>query len=299
MTLKNIAIVGANGMLGPAVLNALITANTFKVTVLTRENSKSTYPSSVNIIHVSHDPSVEELVRAFQGQDAIVVTFAGSNDDLQIRYADAAAQAEVKRFIPADFGSCDSDDPYALELIPLYRAKQRVRRHLQDLAQRSGLTWTSLVTGHFFDVPKYLGFDLEARRVTIFGDGKFKSSSTTRDTIGLATVRVLQREQETTNKMLYIQSLCVTQNEILNTLEQVQGHRWSVKHVSTQKFIDNNQAQLRMDPGDTKAYENMVAVVGTTESNWEGKNDFANPLLGLEQEDLSLLIKKMIDSQPK
>src|ERR1700721_2089467 len=101
MVLRKVVIVGANGTLGPAILNALIAANTFDVTVLSRHSSTSKYPESVNVICISNEPDIEELVVALHGQDAIVVVFAGSLGDLQIRLADAAVLAGVRRFIPA------------------------------------------------------------------------------------------------------------------------------------------------------------------------------------------------------
>ena len=224
MTLTKITLVGANGKLGPAILTSLLAAQTFTITVLTRKSSKSTYPPSVHIAHISEDPSVSELISVLKGQDAIVVAFAGSNDDLQIRYADATAAAGVKRFIPPDFGSCDSSSPRALELVPLYRAKQKVRRHLQQLASQGKLSWTSLVCGHFFDwglTTGFLQYDLEARKALIFDGGDIKFSATTTERIALATVRVLQREEETRDRMLFFQSLCVRQKDVLRSLERV------------------------------------------------------------------------------
>lgn len=303
MTLNRIALVGANGKLGPSILHALIAANSFEVTVLTRQSSKSTYPSTVHVSRISEDPSVAELTSVLKGQDALVVAFAGSNDDLQIRYADAAAAAGVKRFIPADFGSCDSSSPRALELVPLYRAKQKVRRHLQTLAASSSsseaarLSWTSLVCGHLFDwglTTGFLQYDLPARRARIFDGGDVKFSASTMERVALATVRCLQREEETRDRMMFVQSLCVSQNEVLEALERVTpGEKWEVEHVSSEDFIRETKKEMEQDPKDAEAVESMVSVVGIVDSNWENNEDFANPLLGLEDEDLDLLVRKI------
>ncbi len=45
-----------------------------------------------------------------------------------LRYADAAAAAGVKRFIPADYGSVDSRSPYARQLVKLFDNKVKVQR---------------------------------------------------------------------------------------------------------------------------------------------------------------------------
>ncbi|MCJ1237447.1 hypothetical protein MMC14_005432 [Varicellaria rhodocarpa] len=139
--IKKVALIGANGRLWPAILDTLLSAGTFMVTVISRSSSKSAYPDLVHVTHISDDPPFEEFVDVLRGQDALVVTFPGSNSDLQMRLADAAAQAGVKRFIPADFGSCDSSSPRALDLVSIYRAKQKVWQHLQQLVTSgSGLS---------------------------------------------------------------------------------------------------------------------------------------------------------------
>ncbi|KAL6719670.1 hypothetical protein ACLMJK_001591 [Lecanora helva] len=294
MALTKVTLVGANGKLGPAILHAVLSAGTFNVTVLSRSSSKSRYPDSVHDLRTSDDPSTEELKRVLQGQDALVVVFAGSNKDLQIRYANAAAQAGVKRFIPADFGSCDSSSPRALELVPLYRTKTKVRQHLQQLASNSQLSWTSLVNGHFFDyglTSGLLQFDLKNRKALIFDDGNVIFSATTLDTIGLAVARVLQREEGTKNRMLYIQSVCVSQNELLRSLERLSGKEWTTKHVSADEYIKQTQAKLDQNPNDAEEWENMVSVVGIVDTNWTGKDEFANSLLGLPDEDLDQVLR--------
>jgi len=296
MTITKVSLVGANGKLGPAILQALLFTNTFTVTVLSRSSSKSTYSAPVHVASIPDNASTEELAKVLQGQDAVIIAFAGSNDDLQIRYANAAAQAGVRRFIPADFGSCDSSSPRALEIIPLYRAKQRVRQHLQQLASAGSLSWTSLVCGHFFDyglTSGLLQYNLETREALIFDGGDIKWSATTTATIALAVVRVLQKVEETNNRMLCIQSVCVSQNEVLKSLERLLGQSWQVKHMSSDEYIEDTQAKLSRNPNDAEDWEKMVSVVGIVDANWESKDDFANLLLGLRSEHLDHLVKEV------
>ncbi|MCJ1322936.1 hypothetical protein MMC15_008286 [Xylographa vitiligo] len=300
MTIRNVALLGANGTLGPSILHALLNANVFTVTVLSRASSKSTYPDSIHVATISDELLLEELVHILRGQDALVVAFAGSNSDLQIRLADAAAQAGVKRFIPADFGSCDSSSPRALELVPLYSEKQKVRKYLQQLATTSDLSWTSLVTGHFFDYGLQCGllqFKIKERKVRIFDGGDIKWSTTTLDTIGMAVVRILQKEDETKNRMLYIQSFCTTQNEVLGLLENVTGPKWHIEYITSDEYINEVKQQHGSNLDSAEATEDLVSVVGIVDANWEGKDDFANSLLGLKGEDLDEVIRKTINHQ--
>jgi putative NADH-flavin reductase len=297
MAIRNVALIGANGRLGPIVLNALLSAKTFTITILSRSSSKSAYPDSVHVTTISDDPPTEELIHSLQGQDALVVTFPGSNSALQIRLADAAAQAGVQRFIPADFGSCDSSSPRALELMPLYQAKQKVRQHLQQLASTSSLSWTSLICGHFFDYGLQSGllqFDVKAHKARIFDGGDIRWSATTIDTIATAVVRILQNEEQTRDRMLYIQSFCVTQNEVLRSLEKATGKDWQVEHVDSDTYIGEAKRVTDREPDNAEATEKLVSVVGIVDAYWEGKDDFANSLLGLEKEDLDQVVKKVV-----
>jgi putative NADH-flavin reductase len=299
MAISKVAIIGANGRLGPAVLHALVSEKSFTITVLSRSSSKSKYTDSVHVTYISDDPPIEELVQIIQGQDALIVTTAGSESALQIRLADAAAQAGVRRFIPADFGSCDSNSPRALELMPLYREKQKVRQHLQELASASSLSWTSLVCGHFFDYGLKSGllqFDIDPRKARIFDSGETKWSATTIETIATAVVRVLQKEDETRNRMLYIQSFCITQIQVLKSLERITGQKWQVEHLDSEKYIREMKREVDSNPENAEARENLVSVVGIVDANWEGKDDFANALLGLEDEDLNQVVQKVVES---
>ena len=304
MTIKKVAIIGANGHLGPHVLSALLSANAFAVTVISRKGSKSTYPPSVPVKYISEDPSIDEVVPVLTGQDALVVTFAGTNADLQILLADAAVKAGVKRFIPADFGSCDSNSKRALDLVPLYKGKQRVRQHLEGIVSKGGsdFSWSSLVCGHFFDYDWWkdmLQLDIKERKARFFDGGNLRFSTTTLPTIGLAIVKMLQKDAETKNRMLYIQSFCSTQNEILEVLTRHLGQEkeWAVEQASSEAFIKGQQDKIDQSPngGDADAIENLVSVVGIIDSNWEGKTDFANDLLGVGGEDLDEVVKKALD----
>ena len=303
MAIRNIVLVGANGRLGPSILQALLSNSSFKVTVLSRQSSSSTYPSSVKHAKVSDDFPVSEVSSALQSQDAVIVTTAGSNDVLQIRLADAAAQAGVQRFIPADFGSCDSaEGSRALKLMPLYRAKKRVREHLQRLVEGEGatLSWTSIVCGHFFDdglASGLLGFNLKERKVELVDGGEVKWSSTTLGTIGEAVVQVLERPDESRNKLLYIQSFCVSQNQILGVLERVVGSKFEIERVDSEEYIVRKKKEVDENPENKHAREDLVSIVGIVDSNWEKRRDFANGLLGIRGDDLEEVVRRVVEGQ--
>ena len=299
MTLTAIALIGANGNLGPSVLNALLTTTnpTLSITVISRKSSKSTYPSTVTVKYISNDQTHDELVSVLTGQDALITTFGGTNSALQIKLADACVEAGVKRFVPADFGSCDSSSELALELMPLYREKAKVREYLQKLAKEGKLSWTSLVTGHFFDFGLEGGLllmDIKKHKVTMIDGGEVMWSTSTLGRVGEAVVAVLRKEEETKNKMLYVQTFCISQKQLLEVCEKVQGSKWEVEHVTSKDFIKTNKTKMD-ESDDHDARENLVGVVGIIDGDWRQREGFANDKLGLKEEDLEAVVRKVLE----
>lgn len=77
MAIKKVALLGANGKLGPAILDALL-ARDFEVTVLKRESSRSPddYPAGVKVAKIPDQMEIERLTEVLRGQDALVVTIS-------------------------------------------------------------------------------------------------------------------------------------------------------------------------------------------------------------------------------
>ncbi|KAJ9156849.1 Isoflavone reductase [Coniochaeta hoffmannii] len=301
MSIKTVTLVGATGNLGGPVLDALAASGHFTLTVLQRQSSKSVPSQPVAVTRVSDAWDVPELTSALHGQDAVVACFPLRNTEDHLRLATAAAAAGVRRFIPADFGSVDARSARARELVGLFGRKVAVRERLEELvAARSGggeFSWTSLVPGHFFDWglrEGFLHFDLKERKALILGDGNAKMSNSTLAQVGRAVVQVLLRPGETANRVLLIQSFCVSQNEILRSLEKATGAKWEVEHADLEKFVKEHKE--RADAGDKGSVENLVFALGVVEGNWEGHEDFAMDLLRLKNEDLDEVVKDVVAS---
>lgn len=65
---------GFTGNLGSYVLKALSSGTDFNVTVISRKSTESNFDSSINVVKVSDDYPEDELIQAFIGQDAVVLT---------------------------------------------------------------------------------------------------------------------------------------------------------------------------------------------------------------------------------
>lgn len=104
MSIQKVALLGAEGNLGPSILQALVSSG-FNVTVLKRQSSKSqkTYPVQIT---VSDGFAVEDLVGPLQGHDAAIIAIRSEDTDLQIRFADACVKAGVKRLCVVGKKNC-------------------------------------------------------------------------------------------------------------------------------------------------------------------------------------------------
>ncbi|KAF2484227.1 hypothetical protein BDY17DRAFT_295240 [Neohortaea acidophila] len=297
MNIKTVTLLGADGKLGPAILHALLAAD-FTVTVLKRTSSKSpdnTYPSHVTVRRVSDDFTLDTLVPVLQGQDAVVVTIKGTQTGVQTKLARACVQAGVRRFIPADFGSCDSSSAWAQSLVPLFKHKTELRDVLMQLADESkAFSWTSLVCGHFFDwSPEFLHVWVRERRAETIDGGHAKWSASTLARIGEATARILLRPEETENRVVYVQSFLVSQVEVVRAYERATDSQWAVKDFESKRY--EREEKAKADGGDREAVENLVWLLGTLDGNWEEKDGFAMKLLGLENENLDAVVRGVVE----
>lgn len=305
MSIQKVTLIGANGRLGPSILDALLNTSDFEVSVLTRASSKSTYPSNVKVLKTEDDLPFDQLAEALRGQDALVIAFAGTQKDNSIKLANAAFEAGLKHIIPADFGSCDSSDPQSLDLVPLYINKKDVRDHLIELTKKTRqdgttIAWTSLITGHFFDYglkSGLLSINLDKKSSTIFDNGTYPFGATNLRDIGFCTARILQdaNHPRLKNQIVYVQSLQTTQNDLVAVVEDVVGAKFQIEKVKADDFISEHKAKLKQNPDDHEATEDLVTVGGIINTNWDTKGDaYVNDLLGLQLKEHRKLVEEAL-----
>jgi hypothetical protein len=289
--IRTVAIAGASGNLGPAILSPLLAAN-FTVTVLTRSSStatSSTYPPTVTVRTVDY-ASLDSITTALRGQDALVSTLASAAIDVQIRLIDAALAAGVQRFIPSEFGS-DTRNPLARKL-PVYAGKVKVQDYLTEKARENEkFTYTFIYTSAFFDWCLKMGF-LLGREMYDGGDRKF--STTRLSTIGKAVVGVLQHPAETRNRDVYVHEAVVTQKQ----LAKLSGKEWEAEEASTEVLEREAYAELGKEKPDYgKAMYGFLkrAVWGEGYGGYFGQVD--NELLGIgmmNEREIEELVKEYI-----
>jgi nucleoside-diphosphate-sugar epimerase len=296
MAFKNVALIGGTGTLGAPILKAL-RATSFNISVLNRESSKSSYPDDVKTIIIPDDLHIGTLKGLFMLNkiDVLIIAIANSHMAEQKKLIEAAFQADVQRVFPAEFGSCDSADPTTNKVLPYTAGKKDIRDTLISMEGKGKLTWTSLITAHFFDwglTNELLKFNVKERKAYILDGGDIKFSASRLDFIAQAVVKCLQRPEETKNKLLYVHEHYVTQNELLAVLEKVTGDTFEKIPQSSEEVMARTRP--KMLAGDHDATEEAVAVWGIVAADWTKKEGFSNELLGLKEVDVEVNVRKVV-----
>ncbi|KAL6710739.1 hypothetical protein ACN47E_007796 [Coniothyrium glycines] len=291
MSIKNVIIVGAGGNLGPSILEVFLKESSFNTTVLSRQGSKSTFPSGVKVIHADYD-SNSSLKEAFAGQDAVISLVGGAALGDQNKLIDAAIAAGVKRFIPSEFGS-NTPDKRTRDIVPAFEAKKGTVDYLKT--KEDVISWTSIITGPFFDWGLrvgFLGFNGASKTATIFDDGKATFLATNLHDIGLAVVKALEKADITKNQYVYISGFKTSQSEVLAAVEKITGTKWTVVNKSTKEHIEEGRAKLQK--GDFSGVGNLI--VGVTFDAEQQLGDYSsetlfNDKLGLPKADFEGTIR--------
>ncbi|OAA73699.1 NmrA family transcriptional regulator [Cordyceps fumosorosea ARSEF 2679] len=297
--IEKVCLVGANGSLGSVILDALVAAHTFSVSVLVRANSTSTPAHADRITQIPFSPTFDtaELTRLLAGQDAVIAAFPLKDVSQHLRLAEAACAAGVRRYVPADYGSCDARSPRAQRHLQLYRDKAAVQALCETLAKaHEGFSWTSIVSGHFFDWGlrnNVLNMDVAARTALALDDGTARASASTLPRVAQAVVRVLQRHKATRDRFVFVQSFCATPLEVLAALERATGgEAWKTDKAESEAFLDGETKKY--EAGDEHALHNIVFALGQVGADWTTREEFAMDLLGLEDEDLDEVVERVV-----
>lgn len=279
---NKIAVAGATGNLGPAIVKALLDAN-FQVVAFSRSGKSEGLPSSVKTVQVDY-ASVPSLVNALKsnGIDAIVSNLPKHDD--QPPLIDAAIEAGVKRFLPSDFGSNLSGNANVAKL-PVFQGKVLVQDYLKK--KQDQIDWTVIVNGVFFDWGLEKGFlvNKHGGPTTLFDDPNTKISTTTLADVGKAVAGVLKHPAETKNTTVYVQSTSISQNELLAIAKKVKpGMEITTENVDTEELLKSSLASLEKGEDVHNAMFNFLKVSIFNKnygSDWNDKND--NALLGVKE----------------
>jgi uncharacterized protein YbjT (DUF2867 family) len=254
--IRTVAVVGASGNIGfPTV--QLLHASGFQITAITRPDSSSTFPDYVTVKPADY-ASIPSLVEAFTGIDAVISCISYLALDSQPNLVEAAAQAGVTRFIPAEYGA-DCLNPKTREF-PILAEKIKVEELLMAKAKsEEGMSYTLLFTGLFLDWGLETGMIVNVKegKARLYDGGDRIVSFTTTRTIAKAIVGCLEQLEETKNRGVYVQDIATSQNHIVELAREVQPEKeWMLERADTEVMEREAEEAWRR-----KDYANMVGSV--------------------------------------
>ncbi|KAF4336267.1 isoflavone reductase like P3 [Fusarium beomiforme] len=305
--LRKVAIVGASGRLGAFIFNILHQSNKFDITVINRVSSKpAEYPKLTKVIKVNDEYPPSEIVEAFRGNDAVVLAlgFATSEEQLA-NLARASVEAGVKRLVSSGYGA-DTNNKQVPKVFPIGAAKARTLEHLKSLEQ-PGWSWTEVACGSLLDMSIQSGFygiKAETKTAEILDDGNARFTATTRDGVGQAVVGILSHPDETVNRIVYVSTTELSQNDILEAEQKIIGKQgWKITHVDTDEEIAKSQKIVETA---TEMMPRMMAmqrlglaihVQDRFEANFKERGILDNELLEVPQESIEEVVARVIKRQ--
>ncbi|KAH7142821.1 hypothetical protein B0J13DRAFT_596131 [Dactylonectria estremocensis] len=273
--LQRVAIAGASGNIGKAVVRELL-ASGFHVTALQRPSSTATFPEGVKVKKVAHD-SFDSWKVALEGEDAVISFLIPPATEYQNLAADAAGM-NTTLLGDTIFGKLLSD-------------KTTTQDHLAKLSKDNGFfSWTGISTGLWFDwglENLSLGFDKKTRTVEIADSGNEKFQTTNLNLIAKVVAGVLKSPDQTADRYVTIASFNISQREILALAEEISGEKWNLKPYK----VDEAQrtAEQALSTGDLESafyplLHGRLLRDGADLALKPGQN-FAKDVLGLKEED--------------
>ncbi|TQN73641.1 hypothetical protein CSHISOI_01867 [Colletotrichum shisoi] len=240
-TIKNVALAGAGGNLGPSLLKELMDSNKFNITILTRKAGSQKFPSGVMVREVDYE-SLDSLTQALEGQDALVNSTNSFDPKVATRFVYAAAAAGVYRYIPPDFG-LDPERAHVPSL-PVFGIKTLTRHHMkQKAAENNGrFTWTIIANGPFLDWgirSSFMGVDVKNRKLSLFNDGENVVPYTMLADVGKAVAGTLLYPNETANRIVYVQSTVKSQKQMGTLAQEAVGGSWDTTTVDVDAIYAN------------------------------------------------------------
>lgn len=282
------------------MLNALIKSGKFNVTVVKRPSSSASFPDLV-AVRTADLSSVDSVTAAFEGQDAVVSTVGTAGLPGQGVLVEAAAAANVKRFLPSDFGS-DIANPKT-GLLPVFKFKTATHKALREAAAaKPDFTYTLVCNNAFLDwgLQKNLLLNWKESKPKLFDGGKNVFSATTLDSVGQAVVGVLSHPEETKNRFVYVKDIDISQNRLLEIAKKVDpGKTWDepflVDTAEVEKSSYESLAKGEVTPPVITAFLLRV-IFGPPE--YGGRfAETDNELLGIKgktEADVEALLKSLI-----
>ncbi|KAI3572461.1 hypothetical protein IWW34DRAFT_892082 [Fusarium oxysporum f. sp. albedinis] len=296
--IKNVALAGPSGNVGSSILNALLEADCFNITVLVRKADKK-FSSKVSV-KVTDFTSQSSVTEAVKGQDVVIDATVGPDPQYSLRLVDASLASGVYRFVPSEYTS----DPHEIRTrsLPLSQGKKRVYEYLQRLASENRITYTVLATGAFLDWNLQTGFmyiDLARKTIDLLNDGTNVIPWTLLPVTGKAVVNALLCPESTKNRTCLIYNIQKSQREVADLAKEALGpNGWKTQRVDMEKVLEGALSEWSAGNYDLKVIGDFIRYSNAT-PGFSGRfetND--NELLGVKamtDDEVKQLIKEIAE----
>ncbi|PVH95115.1 NmrA-like family protein [Periconia macrospinosa] len=296
MPLNRVLLIGGSGNLGSLILKYLLASPSHPTTsVLSRRSAADTqYPSGVSVVEIDDDYPSAQLVGAFREADVVISAISMAGMHHQHKFIDACVEAKVQRYIPTEFG-LDDLPQWLLNLRPMFKTKHDIRDYLAS-KEHTGLTWTSICCNVFFEMGienGFFQFHWNEKKAILIGDETIRWPATTLSTVAIATVKVIEKEEPTANKILLIRDFLVSQKDILDEIQNRTG-KWDVEKRELDPWLE--EAKENVKQGHNEGLPRLTFAVARAAGDWSKKENFANSLLELPRKTFDEEIERVLRS---
>lgn len=310
----NVAIVGATGSVGEYITKHLLATGKHTVTAITREGSKSVMPEGVKVAKIDYDKP-ESIVKALEGQQALIITMKTGQVDASKKLVEAAAKAKINWVVPNEYGPDVVTRPDMGEESGLMGPVVAV----QDAIKQAGYSnYVGLTCGYWYEfslanAKEAYGFDFKNKTVELIDDGETRMNTSTWEQCGRALASLFSLPQfpqdandssltvsRWANSTVRIESFFLNQREMLESILRVTGEKksdWTIKHQPAKERWE--EALAMMKEGGAKFGQGYIQRMYSRVFYKDGSGDYTDKLdnerLGLPKESLDEATKRAID----
>ncbi|EMD40117.1 hypothetical protein CERSUDRAFT_81414 [Gelatoporia subvermispora B] len=276
--LNVVALFGATGMLGNAILSALLKSPRLgyepEVVVFLRpgkdlDDTRLDPHPRLRVVHNDYMQKGPELAKALNGIDAVVSALSGPAVAAQYHIFNSAINAGVRRFYPSEFGFhhpySAPGDPGA-RILPLWFEKEQFTTHakLHPAVEEGKIAYTFIGAGDLYNQPQEPFWcpwvqDRDLYQVPVVGNPDALVDWSNIDDIARYTVATLSKPELSINATLNFPSETMSQKTMVDLFARyAKGREVTVRHFSSN---DAHHFAARPEEAPKEIAENSLIPV--------------------------------------
>ncbi|KAM3423094.1 hypothetical protein BST61_g553 [Cercospora zeina] len=277
MTLRNIAIVGANGHLGKQVATALLSSlcrpSYGRMLFLTQDRGDDTTaaaPDGAEPRRFTND----KLPDALHGVDVLISTVGPSGHTFKDSLVDAIAKSDVKLYIPSEFGVDHTLHDFS-------QPEWDHKKHHDALvkAQLHNTKVCRIYAGLFLEdsLGPWFGMDVKRRKFHSVGSADVPVSFTTPADVGKTVAQIARMRYEDVPPQLHISGDALSIRQVARVLEHAGSPPIDVEEIQAGEFKSRAIADDTLDPMNYLRFLMGEGKINHTASVVGNDNELVNP----------------------